>query len=204
MAGFEVSINGRFWVSTEDYIGYLVNVYHYAQHSAQVISLAGSRCVRHQPELARYYFKHAEEELGHEAWALSDLRALGVIETRVAETHPTPACAAMIGPEYYTAGHGNPVALLGWLHALEALGNDLGHVVARGIDRGIGSAGNASYFLRGHGDADRDHIEDIDEQIHRYANSPSDEADIFCVAEASADLYVRMLDEITTWVQQWT
>ena len=105
------------------YVGYLVNVSHYAKHSALVISLAGWRFVDRAPALASYYFEHAGEELGHERWALSDLADLGVTEQAVLESSPAPSCAAIVGLEYFTAGHGNPVALLGWMRVLESLGD---------------------------------------------------------------------------------
>lgn len=187
------------------YVGYLVNVFHYAKHSAQVISLAGSRCVERAPTLASYYFEHAGEELGHERWALSDLADLGVTEQAVLESSPAPSCAAMIGLEYFTAGHGNPVALLGWMRVLESLGDELGHKIADRIDAGMGPAkhGKASSFLRGHGDADRDHIKEIDRQVAAHVGSPRDRRDIVLVATASADLYVRMLDDIVSGGVRW-
>jgi hypothetical protein len=188
------------------YIGYLVNVFHYARHSAQVIALAGSRCVESHPALAEYYFRHAGEELGHERWALSDLADLDLPEKTVRESAPAPSCAAMIGLEYYAAGHGNPVSLLGWMRVLESLGDDLGHRIAGLIDRGLAkdrAAPKGSAFLRGHGDADREHIKEIDRQIAACADSPLDMRDILVVARASADLYVHMLEEIVAEGVRW-
>jgi hypothetical protein len=188
------------------YAGYLVNVFHYARHSAQVIALAGSRSVEEYPELAAYYFRHAAEELGHERWALSDLADLDVPEKAVLESVPAPSCAAMIGLEYFAAGRGNPVSLLGWLRVLEALGDDLGHHIADHLDRRSakdGASRKASYFLRGHGEADREHIKEIDQQVAAHVGSPRGRRDILLVATASADLYVRMLEEIVGGGVRW-
>ena len=76
---------------------------------------------------------HADEELGHEQWALDDLAVLGVPAQLVRASRPVPACAAMIGYEYYIAAHANPVALFGWLYTLEAMGDDLGSRIARNV-----------------------------------------------------------------------
>ena len=73
------------------YIRYLTSVYQYAQHSPKVIALAASRCINTHSELARYLLHHAEEEQGHDAWALEDLRELNVDEVTVKSTYPLPA-----------------------------------------------------------------------------------------------------------------
>ena len=88
-----------------------------------MIGLAGTRCVLSHPPLAQYLLHHAQEELGHDQWALQDLAALGVSEAKARKSRPVPACAAMVGFEYYIAGYGNPVALFGWLYVLEAMAN---------------------------------------------------------------------------------
>ena len=62
---------------TTTYAGYLVNVYHYARHSPQVISLAASRAVQSNREPAAYLMHHGTEEIGHEQWASSDLSTWG-------------------------------------------------------------------------------------------------------------------------------
>ena len=62
---------------TTTYAGYLVNVYHYARHSPQVISLAASRAVQSNREPAAYLMHHGTEEIAHEQWASSDLSTWG-------------------------------------------------------------------------------------------------------------------------------
>jgi heme oxygenase len=176
------------------YRRYLENVWHYAQHSSVVIGLAGSRCVATHPPLAQYLLHHALEELGHDAWALEDLAALGADVAAARRSRPVPACAAMIGFEYYTAGHANPVGIFGWLYVLEAMGDDLGHLAAAAVAAGL-SLPDGVRFLAGHGDADEDHTRDIIEQIE--TNIPADDMDdVIHVAEVVADLYVRMFEEI--------
>ena len=176
------------------YARYLENVWHYAQHSATVIGLAGTRCVLSHPPLAQYLMHHALEELGHDAWALQDLAALGVSEATVRKSRPVPACAAMVGFEYYTAGYGNPVALFGWLYVLEAMGDDLGHIVAEAVSKGLDLPDGVK-FLAGHGDADEDHTLDIIENIKKHIKG-DDLDDVHHVADVVANLYVRMFAEI--------
>ena len=166
------------------YASYLTDVYHYAKHSPVVISLAGSRAVGTQPELGAYLLKHAQEELGHEAWALADLRRLGV--ENPSERAPSLACDAMLALEYYAAGVLPPAALLGWMHVLEALGDDLGHAAAI-------AAPECSTFVDRHGDADHGHIREIEAAAGRWIATEQDASAVLRVARLSARLYTELV-----------
>src|SRR5262245_43910558 len=83
--------------SRRAYVRYLLDVHHYAQHSASVIALAGARALGNHPELGGYLIRHAAEELGHDVWARNDLVALGLSEEEVHAARPSCACMAMIG-----------------------------------------------------------------------------------------------------------
>lgn len=176
------------------YARYLTNVWHYAQHSAIIIGTAGARCVTDNPALAHYLLHHAREELGHDQWALDDLAAMGIGEEEVRASRPTPACAAMVGVEYYVAMHANPVGLFGWMYILEAMGDDLGFLASDSISDSMGLAEGVK-FLAGHGEADAEHTVDLTEQITENVRD-GDAADVNHVADVIAELYVRMFEEI--------
>jgi len=184
------------------YVAYLTNVFHYARHSATVIATAGARAVERHPELARYLMHHADEELGHEQWALDDLAALGVPAQTVRASRPVAACAAMIGYEYYIAGHANPVALFGWLYTLEAMGDDLGTRIAQAIGPQLGETGGRGLkFLAGHGEADHGHTADLTRMISTHITDPVDRADVEHVADVVGELYVSMFRQIAAGVR---
>ncbi len=179
------------------YRTYLQNVYAYASHSAEVIALAASRCVRSHPAVSRYLLQHSGEEMGHELWALEDLRALGVDEESVQASRPVPACSSMIAFEYFVAGRQNPVGLFGWLYVLESMGDDLGGLIATAVQVKLGSGRGGVKFLDGHGIADQEHTADLTRVITDHLHDPRDIDDINYVADVVADLYVRMFREIT-------
>lgn len=185
------------------YIGYLLNVYNYAQHSPTVIALAASRCVQTHAELGRYLFRHAEEEIGHEHWAFSDLKQLGLSEAAIKAARPTPACMSMIALEYYVAGTWNPVALFGWLYALESLGDAMGTILSKSLGQGLRLGGKAVYFLEGHGEADHHHTRDLEEQITQYVTHSKDLDDIFYIAGISSWLYAGMIQEASERDHAW-
>jgi heme oxygenase len=183
-------------ISRDAYADYLCNVYAYAEHSAKVIALAASRCMNSHPELARYLLHHAEEEQGHDRWALADLADLGYSEVQVNAVDPVPSCSAMIGFEYFIAGYANPVGLFGWLYVLEAMGDDLGSEVAAKVDEALALGGQGLRFIAGHGVADVEHTADITAQIGAHLTAPADLRAVTHVAEVIATLYVGMFREI--------
>jgi pyrroloquinoline quinone (PQQ) biosynthesis protein C len=185
-------------VPREAYARYMTDVHQYALHSPVVIAMAGSRASLTHPEVARYLIHHAGEELGHDRWAHKDLEALGVSQADIQSARPSLPCMSMLGLEYYWAGHGNPVAILGWTFALEALGDDVGHLVADALAKAARVGAGSTTFLRGHGEADHDHIRDIIDVIEKYVTLPGDRADLLYVASASADLYAQILEAATT------
>jgi len=89
------------------------------------------------------------------------------------------------------------------MYALEAFGDDIAHLVASKMDAQIGQAKEGTYFLRGHGDADHDHIQDITRVIARDV-APEDLDDLFFVADLSRHYYLGMLTEAAAAAQQST
>jgi pyrroloquinoline quinone (PQQ) biosynthesis protein C len=177
------------------YARYLTNAFHYAGHSPKVMAIAAARCLDTHPELAAYLLHHADEERGHDRWALEDLRDLGVDEAAVRAAAPVPSCSAMIGFVHYVAGVANPVGLFGWMYVLEAVGEDLGTALAEKLKRAMPS-GLRHRFVAGHGLADVGHTHEIAEQIEKHVLSDADRRDVDRVADVVAELYVRMFEEI--------
>jgi len=178
----------------QSYKAYLINVWHYARHSAEVIGLAGARCVPDNPALAHYLFHHAQDELGHEKWALEDLATLGVAEAELLESRPLPSCAAMIGYEYYLAGRANPVGLFGWLYMLEAMGEDLGPTISARLSKAFEPATGVR-FVRAHGVSDTVHTRELTEQITTHVK-PADLAQVNHVADVVAQLYLGIFQQL--------
>jgi pyrroloquinoline quinone (PQQ) biosynthesis protein C len=177
------------------YARYLTNAFHYAGHSPKVMAIAAARCLDDHPELAAYLLHHADEERGHDRWALADLRALGVDEATVRASAPVPSCSAMIGYVHYVAGVANPVGLFGWMYVLEAVGEDLGTALGKRLAEAIPESGSHR-FVTGHGIADVGHTHEITEQIEGHVRSDGDRREVDRVADVVGDLYVRMFREI--------
>jgi len=185
------------------YVRYLINAYNYAQYSPKVMAIAAARCMDTHPELATYLLHHADEEQGHDKWAFEDLRDLNVSEAEVRAARPVPSCAAMIGYIHYVAGYANPVGLFGWMYVLEAVGNDLGTLVAKRLKEVLGLSGRGLRFVARHGLSDTDHTKDLTQQIQNYVRRNEDLTEVYHVADVVADLYVRMFREIGEERLRW-
>ncbi len=190
-------------VEPSAYVRYLINAYNYAQHSPKVMALAAARCMGTHPELATYLLHHADEEQGHDLWALEDLRDLNVSEAQVRAARPVPACEAMIGYMHYVAGYANPVGLFGWMYVLEVVGSDLGALVAKQLKTVTGLSGKGVRFVARHGDSDVDHTKDMTHCIQKYVRRDEDCMAVSHVADVVADLYTRMFREIGEEQQRW-
>jgi pyrroloquinoline quinone (PQQ) biosynthesis protein C len=187
------------------YVRYLINAYNYAQYSPKVMAIAAARCMDTHPELATYLLHHADEEQGHDKWAFEDLRDLNVSEAEVRAARPVPSCAALIGYTHYIAGYANPVGLFGWMYVLEAVGNDLGTLVANQLKHvfALPGSGKGLRFVGRHGVSDTDHTKDLTQHIQSYVRRDEDLSAVSHVADVVADLYTRMFREIGEERQQW-
>jgi hypothetical protein len=70
--------------------------------------------------LASYLEKHIVEEKDHDEWFLEDLEVLGWDRATILTRPPSSTVAALVGAQYYWVLHYHPVALLGFLTALES------------------------------------------------------------------------------------
>lgn len=178
----------------ESYETYLLNTWHYTRHNAAVIGLASIRCVSVNLSLADYFLRRAHEALGYERLAAADLATLGVTEKDLAASKPFPSCAAMIGYQYYIAGHCNPASLFGWLYVLESMNEDLGPLIANQLSRAF-SPSTGIRFVRARGKTEELQTWDLMEQITDHV-SPIDMAEVNHVADVVGRLYLGMFEPL--------
>jgi heme oxygenase len=188
-------------VELPEYVTYMADVYSYAKHSAQVIATAGTRLALSHPELAEYLFRHAGEELRHDQWAATDLQELGVPHADLSRLEPSSPCLRMIALEYFCATQANPVGLFGWMFVLESLGGRVAGGIAAAIDESLQLQGKGTLFLRGHGEADAQHSEDLFTIIETTVRSESDRSAFVRMARESIELYCEILDNAAATAQ---
>lgn len=179
----------------EAYLRYLDNVSYYAQFSPQIMALAASRATSSHPELSRYLLQHAADEMGHDVWALQDIKGLAGVDRKA--TAPALSCRALVGFVRAAAAYENPISVFGWMYVLEAIGKDLGPAAAAALKAAVKNRDpDAVRFVEQHGEADSRHIEEIEEQLQRWVRSPHDTEAVLTSARTVAQLYVQMFVEI--------
>jgi hypothetical protein len=70
-------------------------------------------------DLARYLFRHAEEERGHDEWMIDDLAVMGVPRDEVLRRMPSQAVAELVGAQYFWLHHYHPIAYVSYIAVLE-------------------------------------------------------------------------------------
>lgn len=153
-------LDGSFDLDT--YIRLLKQTYHYVHRTAPWLARAAARTT--DAGLCSLLAQKAQEETGHERWALADLAALGV---DISEPERWPVCRAVAA---YIAWHDfaieeiRPEAVLGAAYILERLSEAHAGVLARRLaERGLGS--KASSFMRSHGEADIEHVRALQQAL---------------------------------------
>ncbi|MFO7562371.1 MAG: hypothetical protein R6X02_06985 [Enhygromyxa sp.] len=76
--------------------------------------------------LADYLTRHVEEMIGHDVWLLEDLAATGADPGIPLQAIPSPKVASLVGAHYYWVHHHHPIALLGYIGAIETYPPPLG------------------------------------------------------------------------------
>jgi hypothetical protein len=113
--------------------------------------------------LASYLETHIEEEAGEDEWLLQDLEVLGVARSAALGHIPSPNVARLVGAQYYWVLHLDPVAILGYLAALER--DPPTREFIDDLIRRTGHDAAAFRTLIAHSERDPGHAEELDELL---------------------------------------
>jgi hypothetical protein len=106
-------------------IGHSVLMHQITRASVPLMEAAYRESEKHSDDpvsrqLVPYLRGHIEEEMHHDEWTLQDLEAIGISRSIVLASIPAGNVAALVGAQYYWIFHHHPVAILGYMVALEA------------------------------------------------------------------------------------
>jgi pyrroloquinoline quinone (PQQ) biosynthesis protein C len=130
-----------------------------ARHQALARDGSASR------KLASYLETHIEEEAGEDEWLLKDIEVLGVDRSTVLDHVPSPNVARLVGAQYYWVLHVDPIAVLGYLAALERDPPSL-EFIDDLVER-TGHERAAFRTLIAHAERDPGHAEELDDLLDR-------------------------------------
>lgn len=177
------------------YIRYLMQATHQVRGSGPMLAAAGASLSK-RPELAALFARKSGEEDGHDRWAMNDLLELGIEETAVEKlAHRFAAVEAYVAWTRFLVEL-SPVAVLGVAWTLEWFGFARAGTAAEAMTKHskIPNIAAATSFLRGHGDADRAHVEALKLALGAISD-PDETAAIELSARVTAACYLGFFDE---------
>jgi hypothetical protein len=177
----------------EEYARFLAATYQYVHWSGFLLAKTAEALRKAQrcPFLVTLVDAKSEEESPHDAWALNDLRNLGV-NAELVKGAPLPhAIRAYLHFSLVLAEGGSP-AFLGAAYTLELISMHRAKRAAENLRRRskIPNIDRALTFLEGHGDADLEHVARLAELL-REVSDGADQAAISFSASALRALYPR-------------
>jgi pyrroloquinoline quinone (PQQ) biosynthesis protein C len=191
-------------IGRDGYVAWLVQTYHYVRWTTPLLEQAGRRLKRlgRHVMIAELLLQKASEERGHERWLLADLKNLGCTRQEVDNTRPCRAVEAYIAWNRFQSEAGSPTAFLGTAFVLEYLSvYRAGEAVERLLERNaIPHIHQAVTFLRGHADADGEHVTGLMAVLRTLTDS-TEQAALLLSARNTRALYTGLFPE-PEWAAQ--
>jgi hypothetical protein len=142
------------WEDRFAYAEYLAQTYHYVCHSTRLLAAAAALFGVEREKLHNRFLKHAAEERSHHLLAARDLVKL---RFSLDDFPELPSTKAFYEPQYYRIEHVSPLAMFGYILALEGSAVAYGPFAYQVARKAHGEAPTA--FLRVHSDEDPGHLE---------------------------------------------
>ncbi|WP_110655497.1 TenA family transcriptional regulator [Salinicola halimionae] len=172
-------------ITRDIYLAFLGQAYHHVKQTVPLMMACGARLPERLEWLRGALVEYIEEEYGHQAWILDDIRALGGDAEAVVAATPAPATELMVRFIRDVIEHDNPVGFFGMVHVLEGTSTAIATQAAEQMRDGAGLPANAFRYLESHGSLDIGHLAFFEEQINRL----DDPADLQAVIDAANMVY---------------
>ncbi|BDT59575.1 biliverdin-producing heme oxygenase [Massilia varians] len=163
-------------VVTSQYIAFLSQAYHHVKHTVPLLMACGSRLGERHEWLREAIAEYIEEEVGHQEWILSDIRACGGDAEAVRRARPHPSTELMVAYAYHQVDRGNPVGFFGMVHVLEGTSTALATHAAGTIQTALSLPQEAFSYLSSHGSLDLEHVAFFEQLMNRLEDDADREA----------------------------
>lgn len=175
-------------VSLPSYVAFLREAYHHVRHTVPLMQAFKARLPAGREWLAPALDEYIEEEQGHDAWILDDVRACGADAEAVRNGRPGLATEVMVAYAYDTIARRNPLGFFGMVHVLEGTSVSLALLAADQIQKPLGLPDSAFSYLRSHGTLDLEHVQHF-QLLMDQITDPGDQGDIVHAAKVFFRLY---------------
>lgn len=174
---------------------YLIQVYHYAFHTARNQALVGVNLANTNTQYMQFCFEHALEETGHELMAIHDLKTIGIdFEDPAHIPNPLPSTELLVAYLYYVATQGNPVQRLGYSYWSETSYSFIRAFMDL-LMHSMDLEKSQMTFFYSHSHIDDKHAKDVAEILVKVCKTDEDWDAVKKVAKITLDLTNRMFEE---------
>lgn len=177
-----------------DYHRVLRMIFHQVREGSFSFALAAVNCAPNLRNAKEYLLHHADEEKLHWRWILNDLKETGYHADSLESSLPLSACQNYISFNYYVALK-MPIARLAIAMVLEGIGARYGGEYAAKICKLLSLTPDQTQFYAGHGNTDREHIQDLWRVIEDCEMSIDQWQWMNHAAETAGRLYRSMYEE---------
>ncbi len=171
-----------------EYAAFLGEAYQHVRHTVPLLMACGARLPDRLDWLRGAVAEYIEEEIGHEAWILDDLEAMGESRAHWAGRAPSLATELMVAYAYDGIARVHPLSFFGMVLVLEGTSVALATRAAEAIERSLGLPRSAFSYLRSHGDLDIEHVGFFEGLMDRIEDA-ADQAAIIHAARRFYRLY---------------
>jgi pyrroloquinoline quinone (PQQ) biosynthesis protein C len=182
-------------LSLDSYRAFLCQAYHHVKHTTPLLMACGSRIPHDREWLRDAMAEYVEEEVGHQEWILSDIRACGGDAEEVRLAPPGAAAELMVAYAYHTVDRGNPVGFLGMILVLEGTSVRVATEAAANLQRYLGLPAQAFSYLTSHGSLDLSHMDFYRNLVNRI-DDPVDQAAVIHCAQRFYRLYGAVFSDL--------
>jgi long-chain acyl-CoA synthetase len=176
------------------YTRFLVDSYYHVREGSKVYALAATRVSTRDEEIRQWLLEHAVDEYGHHRWIADDLKAMKYDISRLETSKPSVPCDCLVAYMYYTAGHENPMGILGDTYVIEGLSQLFATQLAGNIKGMLGVPDSAVTYLARHGAADQGHMNEVRDLINSYVRREDDYEAIVQASKVEFALYAQIVE----------
>ena len=174
--------------TTAQYIAFLAQAYHHVRHTVPLLMACGSRLGADYEWLRTAIAEYIEEEVGHQEWILSDIKACGGDAESVRHALPHASTELMVAYAYHQIDRANPVGFFGMVHVLEGTSIALATHAADTLRGALGLPADAFSYLNSHGSLDIGHVAFFESLVNRLERADDQQA-VLHVARMMYRLY---------------
>jgi hypothetical protein len=187
-------------VSLQTYRAFLGEAYHHVKHTVPLLMACGGQLPERLNWMRSAVAEYISEEIGHEEWILSDIRATGADADAVRNGKPGMATELMVAYAYDTVMRNNPAGFFGMVFVLEGTSIALATRAAAITRDALNLPPQAFSYLTSHGSLDEAHMKFFVKLMNR-VDDAADRRAIIHAARVFYKLYGNIFRGLPAAVQ---